>query len=1436
MPPRFVLFKETGFASMHAMASQRYWAFLSYSSKDAAFVKKLHTKLETYRMPRDLVGRPGLDEPIPKKLFPVFRDRDELPLASDLGSTIQDALHASRYLIVICSPNSARSQWVNEEIRCFKAMGRANRILALIIDGEPNASRDPNAPVPECFPEALRFHVDPDGTITDQPTEPIAGDLRPGKDGWDMAFLKCIAGITGCGLNALTAREKKRARRRKFLMAAAGLVAAAGVAGWWDYTRVKVHHYAEIAERFGVPEGHFLLSRDQLAHREFSYKVESSRRKVRAITCMHSSGAPIERGDFESAIQELKFGEDDSLQEIVYRSPVGRITARRIFSALKDQTRIIEFKSEHDDSPLALSALDISMSSSASIAARTEVTAQRATYADDGSLKEVRFLSLWREPRADPDGVFGMRYECDGSLLHTKVINLDAEGQSVKNRRGFAVAKFRRNAMGAIEEVRLYDDQESPVMEPELYHCYRYQYDSYGNRIIKTFYDESLQPIEANLGYHRMMLTRSAAGDIISTKYYDRSLQPVMCMEGYHEVRETYDAHGRTRSTQYFDLQQQPAVDKWLVHEMRLTHDERGNEISRDYFDVHGAPFLGGVRKIFREEFSYDENGMLKSVAYFDATLKPMVPRDFVAHRTEFQIDSLGRLKSWANYDVNGQPIPGAEGESVVRLRYDQRGNVIERTHHDATGKAFDVDGIHRVSHEFNDRGLKVKSSNWAANGQPADDIWRIHLTITEYDSRGHKAGESYFAANQKPTTDAIGVHRYQYRRDDRGNAVEERCFDTAQQPKPFSNGAYVIRYQFNSAGKAIVTQYFDQHDQPVLSKSGFHSFSATYDSRGNQLETAYFGIDGKPARHSEEKVHCIVYEYDERNRDVVVRYLDEKRQPMLGNEGWHERRYEKDLRGNITSTRYFSAERKPMDSDDGVHWLRARYDFKDRLLEKSCFGPDEKPTLCEAGWHRLAMEYFDKEDTSESRFFGVDDKPMLHPSKGWHKERVSRPNMGSRKEVSYFDIKEMPGVDADGIHRYMYEITDGNETACSYFDTKGQPYYVGDYCRWEKNFNDLGQMTELRWYDEDGEPATNKMGVYRQSKRVLDNRMTEFANFDGEGKPMKDTEGIHRWRQTTDDQDRVTEVFYLDPNGEPLKEANGVHHVKNAHDARGNIIRKEFLLANGKPALVPAGHAGYEAEFDENNREISHTWMGEDGKPVALHDRVARWTSRYHENGKEIERRFFGADLERTLGTGGFHMRRSLFDAAGNETERSFYGIDDKPIGIDYGLYRWVARYNAAGQLLEKSYFDVAQEPLSHPEGNHRFVNTFDDRGNHLRTEYFGVAGEPVLWEKQYHRVERTFDEHDNEISLRYFGVNQEPVANEDGYHKLEKSYDDKGRVSEMVLSDVAGKQPAKIPFRKMKMEYYLNLPLVSKKSYFDSDGKLLDEQKLDMRGNPID
>src|SRR5438067_3324937 len=154
-------------------------------------------------------------------------------------------------MVVLCSPRAVESRFVAEEIRYFKELGKADRILALMIDGEPNASDDPGKarlgikPEAECLPEPLRRGVvGDDGKIDwSQRTEPIAADARPegkAEQGWttgaayrealykngkpnekqiiqkvrkyeqrlELAKLKVVAGALGLSLGILTARDK----------------------------------------------------------------------------------------------------------------------------------------------------------------------------------------------------------------------------------------------------------------------------------------------------------------------------------------------------------------------------------------------------------------------------------------------------------------------------------------------------------------------------------------------------------------------------------------------------------------------------------------------------------------------------------------------------------------------------------------------------------------------------------------------------------------------------------------------------------------------------------------------------------------------------------------------------------------------------------------------------------------------------------------------------------------------------------------------------------------------------------------------------------------------------------------------------------------------------------------------------------------------------
>ncbi|MEY2866030.1 MAG: hypothetical protein RIQ43_56 [Pseudomonadota bacterium] len=196
------------------MAVQRHYrAFISYSHSDESWARWLQRTLEAYRLPKSLrQSQPNL----PARLFPIFRDRDELASGGDLSESIRKAMDDSDALIVICSPAARASHWVNEEIRRFRASGRGHRIFCLLVAGSP----DPHSP--DCaFPAAIL--QDENGNISH---EPLAADATPGGDGKRNAMLKIAAGLLDVGVDDLKRRDAQRQARFWSIVAAGAIFIA----------------------------------------------------------------------------------------------------------------------------------------------------------------------------------------------------------------------------------------------------------------------------------------------------------------------------------------------------------------------------------------------------------------------------------------------------------------------------------------------------------------------------------------------------------------------------------------------------------------------------------------------------------------------------------------------------------------------------------------------------------------------------------------------------------------------------------------------------------------------------------------------------------------------------------------------------------------------------------------------------------------------------------------------------------------------------------------------------------------------------------------------------------------------------------------------------------------------------------------------------------
>lgn len=193
--------------------AKQYKAFISYAHHDERWASWLQRSLEHYRVPAKLRRQQAVSGSVPGRLHPVFRDREELASSADLSESICSAMDRSRALIVVCSPAAAASKWVNEEIRYFQSLGRANQIFCLLVSGSPE--RD----AADCaFPRAL-LETDDGRPLPD----PLAADVSELADGKRGAMLKIAAGLLGVGIDDLKQRDAQRRLRVRGAITAASL-------------------------------------------------------------------------------------------------------------------------------------------------------------------------------------------------------------------------------------------------------------------------------------------------------------------------------------------------------------------------------------------------------------------------------------------------------------------------------------------------------------------------------------------------------------------------------------------------------------------------------------------------------------------------------------------------------------------------------------------------------------------------------------------------------------------------------------------------------------------------------------------------------------------------------------------------------------------------------------------------------------------------------------------------------------------------------------------------------------------------------------------------------------------------------------------------------------------------------------------------------------
>ena len=183
--------------------TKQHDAFISYSHDDFKLAKRLRRRITSYRAPKST----GLD----KRKLDVFLDEEQYNLGGSLPENLASDVQNSKHLILLATPSSAASPWVEQEASIFISTRGKDSVLPVACKGDENTS----------FPPSLAA------------INPLYLDMR------DIPFwhvfkfnresLRIIAELLDVEYRVLRREDQLRARRRGFLLISTLLIIAIGV-------------------------------------------------------------------------------------------------------------------------------------------------------------------------------------------------------------------------------------------------------------------------------------------------------------------------------------------------------------------------------------------------------------------------------------------------------------------------------------------------------------------------------------------------------------------------------------------------------------------------------------------------------------------------------------------------------------------------------------------------------------------------------------------------------------------------------------------------------------------------------------------------------------------------------------------------------------------------------------------------------------------------------------------------------------------------------------------------------------------------------------------------------------------------------------------------------------------------------------------------------
>ncbi|HWA01403.1 MAG TPA: TIR domain-containing protein [Caulobacterales bacterium] len=1194
----------------------RYAAFVSYRHHpvDRHFAQTLMRELEQFRTPASLrkIG-------YPPALGTLFRDDDEAGVDGALSEQLRQALHDSEWLIVICSPRTADSRWVAREVEYYASLGRTDRIIPVVIDGDPEM----------VIPKTALTGRTPTGAPAGwQDDAPLAADLRPSpsepsKVTHKRAIHRIAAALLQCRYDDLVQRAKEQRRRQVRMSIAIGagsllaLLAAGGFV-WDQFFLVKAKYYANYTEHFGVPEGVRELSGSERARRNITYRISTRGGRPIEMARVNSAGLlrvyadqDYQSESWEAAVADWSYRYDESgaLAEVVERNE-NHVTLRRLnytFEANK-ASAVVRFErglGVAETQSTASATLSAALSSGDS-GGHTEIAQHRLTFDPSGRVVRRDFEPLGGNERiATNDGVYGRAYAYTSDGLVAEITNLGADGSPLATP-GAAVRTILSYANGQLASVEYRAPDGMLVNSQWGLARVMLTRDAFGNMTREAFFDANARPVlNKTWGYARADYSYDQRGNWIELRHYDQANRLSRRTDGGSAIwRLEYDPQGRRTAWTVFNADDQP-TDESHYARVLFEYDAQDRLTAMRFQTADGKPSLSidDNSKVTSagQTFKYDSEGRIFERMNLGPDGRPFTNRASGAAGERFVFDQNGRIARTVYLNRAGQPTLTQEGAAELRFTYDRFGNVTSESMYGLQGQ------------------LVVGSDQYA-------------ILRSQYDNRGNKIELAVFGPDGRPAISKdTRVHRYTFAYDDRGNRTEIAAFGPNGEPVIDSEGKARAETAYDDRNLLVRVRYFGTDGRPIVSTTANAAeIRYAYDGRGNQTAVERYGVDGHLMANPNSGVAVTRREYDDRFRIVASTYFDAAGQPTIDRTtGAHRVVLEYDANDHNTREAYYGLDGAPTpNSRYGATELRMRYDGRGRQISLDALGPDGARVLVPAEIAGIRWAYGETRQITQTTYIGVDGAPTVLGHDVYATKRSRFDADGNEVETLYLDAENRPvnAAVSHGVARIVNAYdADGRQTSLANFDAEGHPVRC-DTCfgaSGQMTRNALGWVVEHRRFDVNRQPLEGGGALTRYRYDERGNTIEE-THWDSAGHLAPfGSDNVATIRHAFDAFNLIVREQYFGADGNPaISERTKVGAVTESYDAFHRLAREEYFGVDGRPMLDPdTGAAAIAYQYDERGRLLSKSLFGVDGRPTPGLARCAQQAYSYDEAGRQSSR-----------------------------------------------------------------------------------------------------------------------------------------------------------------------------------------------------------------------